>query len=246
MAAGGTYPPLFALKPVAREVWIVDGPEIDFYRMPFPTRMTVVRLASGDLWLHSPIAFSADLLEALQELGPIRHLVAPNWIHYAHLPDWADALPGAETWVAPGVEARAKGRGVTLRVDHRLGDAAPSVWAGEMDQMIVAGSRLHREAVFFHRASRTLILTDLIENFEAAKLPWHLRIVTKVAGNQHPDGSMPRDLRLTYDKDALATAVRRMIAWAPERIVIAHGRWYRGRAVAELRRAFRFLDLDGA
>jgi hypothetical protein len=246
MTAEGTYPPLFTLKPVARDVWIADGPEIDFYKMPFPTRMTVVRLSTGDLWLHSPIAFSGDLLQSLQELGAIRHLVAPNWIHYAHLQDWADAMPAAETWMAPGVTERAADRGVRLRADHLLGNAAPPAWADDMEQMIVAGSRLHREAVFFHRASRTLILTDLIENFEAGKLPWHLRLVTRVAGNQHPDGSMPRDLRVTYDKAALAAAVRRMIGWAPERILIAHGRWYRGRAVAELRRAFRFLDLDGA
>lgn len=243
MMAEGTYPPLFTLKAVARDVWIADGPIIDLYRMPFPTRMTVIRLASGDLWLHSPIAFSADLLTALQEIGQVRHLIAPNWLHYAYLQDWADALPAAETWVAPGVSARAADRGVRLRADHLLTDDAPDVWADEIDQMIVPGSRLHREAVFFHRASRTLILTDLIENFEAARLPWHLRIVTRVAGNQHPDGSMPRDLRLTYDKEALAGAVRRMIDWNPARIVIAHGRWYRGRAVEELRRAFRFLDL---
>lgn len=246
MAAGGTYPPLFTPKAVAREVWIVDGPGIDLYRMPFPTRMTVIRLASGDLWLHSPIAFSGDLLADLQELGRIRHLVAPNWLHYAYLQDWADALPGAETWLAPGVAERAADRGVPLRQDHLLSQDAPEAWAGEIDQMIVAGSRIHREAVFFHRASRTLILTDLIENFEAAKLPLHLRLVTWVAGNQHPDGSMPRDMRMTFDKAALAASVRRMIGWNPERILIAHGRWYRGRAVEELRRAFRFLDLDGA
>lgn len=243
MAAEGTYPPLFTLKAVARDIWIADGPIIDLYRMPFPTRMTVVRLSSGDLWLHSPIAFSADLLEALQEIGPIRHLIAPNWLHYAHLQDWADALPAAQSWAAPGVVERAEGQGVRLRADHLLTDAAPAFWAGDMDQMIVPGSRLHREAVFFHRASRSLILTDLIENFEAARLPWHLRIVTRVAGNQHPDGSMPRDLRLTYDKAALAGAVRKMIAWNPARILIAHGRWYPARAVEELRRAFRFLDL---
>jgi len=241
--AAGTYPPLFTLKAVARDVWIADGPIIDLYRMPFPTRMTVIRLASGEVWLHSPIAFRADLLAALQEIGRIRHLVAPNWLHYAHLQDWADALPAAETWVAPGVSDRARDRGVRLRADHLLTDAAPGEWAADIAQMIVPGSRLHREAVFFHHPSRTLILTDLIENFEAAKLPWHLRIVTRVAGNQHPDGAMPRDLRLTYDKAALAAAVRRMIAWEPARILIAHGRWYPGRATQELRRAFRFLDL---
>jgi hypothetical protein len=243
MAAEGTYPPLRTLKAVARDVWIADGPIIDLYRMPFPTRMTVIRLGTGDLWLHSPIAFSADLLGELQAIGRVRHLIAPNWLHYAFLQDWADALPAAVTWVAPGVSERAGDRGVRLRADHLLGDAAPEVWDAELAQMIVAGSRLHREAVFFHRPSRSLILTDLIENFEAERLPWHLRIVTLVAGNQHPDGSMPRDLRLTYDKAALAGAVRGMIAWEPERILIAHGRWYPSHGVEELRRAFRFLDL---
>ena len=242
MAAGGTYPPLFTLKPVDDDLWIVDGPEIDFYRMDFPTRMTVVRLSSGDLWLHSPIAFSADLLQDLQALGPIRHLIAPNWIHYAHLQDWADAIPAAETWVAPGVTERAKDRGVKLRADHLLAKDAPPAWADDLAQMIVPGSHIHREAVFFHNKTRSLILTDLIENFEPAKLPWHMRIFTKVAGNQHPDGSMPRDMRMVFDKPNLRRAVCRMIDWRPQRILLAHGRWYRTNAVAELKRAFRFLD----
>jgi hypothetical protein len=243
MAAEGTYPPLRTLKAVARDIWIADGPIIDLYRMPFPTRMTVIRLGSGDLWLHSPIVFSASLLEELQAIGRVRHLIAPNWLHYAYLQDWADALPAAATWVAPGVEERAEGRGVRVRADHRLTNTAPAEWAGELAQMVVPGSRLHREVVFFHKPSRSLILTDLIENFEASKLPWHLRLFTRVAGNQHPDGSLPRDLRLTYDKEALAGAVRRMIAWEPERILLAHGRWYPSHAVEELRRAFRFLEL---
>jgi hypothetical protein len=246
MASGGAYPPLLTLKPVARDVWIADGPVQVFNRMPYPTRMTAIRLSEGDVWLHSPVAFSADLMVALQGIGPIRHLVAPNWLHWTHLQDWADALPGAATWVAPGVVERAGHQGVRLRADHALTGAPPPDWAADIDQMIAAGSRIHREAVFFHRASRTLILTDLIENFEAERLPWHLRLLTRMAGNQHPDGSMPRELRLVFDRDALAGSVRRMIAWAPERIILAHGRWYAKGGVAELRRAFRFLDLDGA
>lgn len=242
MAAEGTYPPLFTLKPVDAEIWIVDGPEIDFYWMDFPTRMTVVRLSSGDLWLHSPIAFNGDLLAELQALGPIRHLVAPNWIHYAYIQDWADALPAAETWVAPGVRERARDRNVRLRADHLLSNDAPPAWSGDLDQMIVPGSHIHREAVFFHKNSRSLILTDLIENFEPSKLPWHMRLFTKVAGNQDPDGAMPRDMRMVFDKPKLRRAIRRMIAWEPQRILLAHGRWYRENAVAELKRAFRFLD----
>jgi hypothetical protein len=32
-----------------------------------------------------------------------------------------------------------------------------------------------------------------------------------------------------------------MIAWQPEKVVMAHGRWYERDGVAELRRAFRWL-----
>jgi hypothetical protein len=43
-----TYPPLNTLKRVVEDVWIVDGPVIRFGmpwpKMPFPTRMTVIRL----------------------------------------------------------------------------------------------------------------------------------------------------------------------------------------------------------
>ena len=56
--------------------------------MPFPTRMTVVRLASGGLWLHSPTQISDGLRAELDALGPVRHLVSPNRIHYSHMLSW--------------------------------------------------------------------------------------------------------------------------------------------------------------
>ena len=99
------------------------------------------------------------------------------------------------------------------------------------------------EFVFFHRASRTLILTDLIENFEPRKLGFFMRLLTRLGGVRDPDGQMPRDMRLTFRKhrDGLAKAVRQMIDWGPERIVLAHGRWYDRDGTAELERAFRWV-----
>ena len=56
------YEPLNVLKPVVEDLWIVDGPRISFYGAPFPTRMTVIRLGSGDLFLHSPTAPTPELI----------------------------------------------------------------------------------------------------------------------------------------------------------------------------------------
>jgi len=236
------YEPLFTLKPVADDIWIVDGPVIRFYGMPFPTRMVVIRLPDGGLWLHSPVAPDEGLIRALAGIGPIRHLIAPNWIHYAYLPEWQGLFPQAETWVAPGVAARAASRKVALRVDHDLAAVAPPEWAGVIDQMIFEGSRIHREVVFFHRPSKTLILTDLIENFEADKVPAWFVPVLWLVGIKDPDGKMPNDMRLTFRKNRhqARAAAEALLAWHPERVIMAHGRWYATGAEAELRRAFRW------
>ncbi|MGV6848331.1 MAG: DUF4336 domain-containing protein [Marinibacterium sp.] len=237
------YEPLDTLKPVARDIWIIDGPAIRFYGIPFSTRATVVRLKNGDLWVHSPTRLTDALRKEVAALGPVRHLIAPNWIHYAYIAEWQAAFPNALAWAAPGVVARAAQKGLDLRIDAELTQNAPEDWAGEIDQMIVEGSKVHREAVFFHRASRTLILTDLIENFEAAKVRFWLRPLLWFAGIVDPDGKMPPDMRATFrnGRSTLRSAVERMIGWAPERVILAHGRWYDHNAVAELKRAFRFV-----
>ncbi len=241
MATG--YEPLNIPKPLAQDLWLVDGPAIRFYGMPFSTRASIVRLRDGGIWVHSPTRLTDDLAAAVAALGPVRHLIAPNWIHYAYVAEWQARFPEALAWAAPGVRERARKFGMEVRFDHDLEAEPPADWAGQIDQMIVAGSRIHREAVFFHPSSRTLILTDLIENFEPANLPWWMRIATRLGGISDPDGQMPRDMRLTFRKGrgALRRDVERMIGWAPERIILAHGRCYDSAGSDELKRAFRWL-----
>ncbi len=237
------YAPLNTLKPVAEDLWIVDGPVIRFYGLPFTTRMTVIRLPDGGLWVHSPIAPDSGLMAEIEALGPVRHLIAPNWIHYAYVPDWQARYPDAVTWAAPGVRERAQSRGVALRIEHLLDSTAPDDWAGAIDQELVAGSSIHHEVAFFHRPSRSLVLTDLIENLERRAVPVWLVPLLMMAGNLDPDGKTPRDMQMTFRKgrDAARASVWRIVGWAPERVILAHGRWYAQNGEAELRRAFRWI-----
>lgn len=83
--------PINVYKPLDANIGIVDGP-FEYFTvagirmpMPFTTRMTVIRLGTGELFLHSPIAFDASLAAALQQLGTVRHLISPNQWHYAHI-----------------------------------------------------------------------------------------------------------------------------------------------------------------
>jgi hypothetical protein len=238
------YAPLQTLKPFADEVWIADGPEIGFryfgFDLPVPTRMTIVRLTGGELWIHSPIAWSDDLGAAIEKLGSVAYLIAPNTLHYWYLPDWQQRFPQARSYGAPGLARKAR-RPITI--DEMLGEQPPAHWQGLFSQCLIHGPLL-TEVDFFHHPSRTLILTDIIENFEPSRIRGgFLRWVMKVFGAADPDGKAPYDMQLSFlgHRRNVRAAAELMIRWAPERIVIAHGRCYEAQAVPELKRAFRWV-----
>src|SRR5262249_4529010 len=106
------YEPINVYKPLAPNIGIVDGPFEYLIEagikmpLPFTTRMTVVRLSNGDLFLHSPIRFDGRLANELLGLGAVRHLISPNQFHYAHIGEWAKAFPSAVSWASPRVRER--------------------------------------------------------------------------------------------------------------------------------------------
>ncbi len=242
------YTPLHTLKPVAEDLWIVDGPVIHMaalgLRVPFSTRMTVIRLNDGGLWCHSPVAPDDALFAALDALGPVRHLVSPNLLHYAHIAAWKRRYPQAVAWASPGVRRRAASQRIDVEFDVDLDDEPPAAWRDSIDQLLFRGSRLIPEMVFLHRDSATLILADLIENVEPARLSRPLRWFARLGGIVDPDGKAPVDLRLTYlgRKAQARASLARMLAWQPQKVILAHGRCYMDNAAGELCRAFRWLD----
>lgn len=243
------YEPLNTLKKVANNIWIVDGDRIKMdvlgWGVPFSTRMTVVKLDDQTLWCHSPIKPTKKLLREIDQLGEVKYLVSPNKIHYAYIMEWKKYYPDASTWASPGVEKRALSQNVKINFDYSLENEAPLEWQGDLDQLIFKGSRAIEEVVFFHKSSQTLILADLIENFEPQKttsLFWGN--IHKLAGIADPNGKTPLDLRMTFlgQKERARKCYKQMVAWHPEKVILAHGRWYDKNGTAELKRAFQWLE----
>ena len=237
-----TYPPLDVLKPVAENLWIVDsGPQ--HMGISLPVRMTVIRLSNGDMLLHSPTRYGEALRQAIEALGPIRHLVAPNIAHWTHLKEWQARCPDARTSAAPNLRQRSQVQKAGVRLDRDLTDAPPEEWREDLEQAIVPGGAGFREVAFLHKPSRTLILTDLVQNLEPEKLPLGTRLFARLTGVQAPDGKAPAYLRLVIRlrRAEAKTAVDHLIAWNPHRVIFSHGRWFERDGTAELKRAFRWL-----
>lgn len=241
---GATYPPINTLKRVCDDVWIVDGPVIRFgmpgLKMPFPTRMTVIRVGR-DLFIHSPTPLQASLRAEVEQAGTPRWIVGPNRIHYWWVPDWHAAFADAAVYLAPRTDQQAAGRIDFSHLTLDRTDGYP--WDATIATLPVAGSFM-TEVAFFHHPSRTLVLADLIENFELAKMGSPLqRWLVRLGGVAAPDGQAPRDMRLTFarHKPAVRKAVEQMITWQPERVIFAHGQWFETDGTARLKHAFRWL-----
>ncbi|WP_315786094.1 DUF4336 domain-containing protein [Bradyrhizobium sp. SZCCHNPS1003] len=239
------YDPINEYKPFAPGIGVVDGP-FEYLTMagvtlplPFSTRMTVVQLQNGELFLHSPIALDLELARHLRSIGSISHLVSPNQFHYAHIGEWSRAFPDATTWGSPGARRRARARGIDVRFDDELTSTPPPAWGGEIDQTAIPGG-IFGEIVFFHRASRTLILTDTIINLELDKIsePW--RSAAHLTGMYHPNGQIFFGMRLPLllHRRRARAAIDRVLSWDPEHIVVSHGRCFEANGRQVLDRFF--------
>jgi hypothetical protein len=227
------------LERVDGGIWIAEGPTVSFYGFPYPTRMTLVRLSGGDLWICSPIELDAGLEREVRGLGPLRYVVSPNKIHHLFLGRWAKAWPQAKLYASPGLARRRR----DLPFAAELGDDPDPAWAGDIDQVIFHGSFAMEEVAFFHRTSRTAIFTDLIQKFDAARLGGWRGLVMKLDGLVGPNGSTPREWRLSFlNRRAARRALHEAVAWNPERLIIAHGEWVRRDGRRALERSLSWMS----
>jgi hypothetical protein len=235
-----------SLQRFAEELWTLDGEPISFWAPPIPARFTyalrsiVVRLRDGSLLLDSPVQHSRARQAELDALGPVRHIVSPNKLHHLYLGEWAAAYPEARMYAPPGLARKRP----DLDFAATLGERSEPAWRGELDQCLFRGSWFMEEVVFFHRASRTIILGDVIENHDPEVLGscWQRRFA-RANRMLAPQGTTPVNFRLTITRRSRARAsLATMRSWQPQRLVLLHGPCAFEGAMEFLDRGFAWLD----
>lgn len=220
-------------------VWTIDHP-FQLSGAQFGTRTTLIRLSTGPatagLWMHSPGPLPGDLAHEIARLGPVEAIVAPNKVHYLFVEENAVAFPNAELHLAPGLaEKRPK-----LPPGETLGDEPSPRWAGDVDQVWVRGSSFLEEIVFFHAATRTLVLTDLAFNFSYVD-HWWTRQMLRITG-AHGRFTPSRLARATMrDKPAIRRGIDRILEWDFDRVIVAHGAVVESGGKETLRAAYGWL-----
>ena len=219
---------------VPGRIWHATRP-VAFGPVTVTTRMTVVRLADGGLFVHSPIAPDDALHAALSDIGPVRHVVAPNRSHHLFFADFLAAFPDARGYVAPGLADK--------RPDLAAYPALPAdaPWSSDLDAYAIGGIPALNETAFFHRGSGTLILTDLLFSFGPGNRGLK-RLLARLLG-VHDRLAMSRTMKLLVkDRAALARSVAPLRALPVQRVLVAHEDSVDRDAAARFDAAFAWLD----
>ena len=168
------------------------------------------------LFVHSPIGIDDALKAAIDALGPVTHIVAPNIFHHVYAGPARDLYPSAKLHLAPGLDKKRP----DLRGDSVLSGVQDPGWRGEIEAIPIKGTMLH-ETAFVHHPSGTLICSDLIENFEGAD-DWFTRVYLKVNG-VHGRPGLSRALRLAFrDKRAGRRSIDAILERPFDTIALAH------------------------
>ncbi len=224
-----------AVRALAPGLWIAERP-FSTGLAELGTKMTIVRLADGGLFLHSPVKLDDETRRALDALGPVRAIVCPSRVHHLYAGDYVPAYPEALLYGPPGLAEKRK----DLHFHATLGDEPEPAWRGVLEQHAFRGAPLLGEVVFFHPATRTLLTTDLVFNVPVGKTKG-ARLFYWAVGAEGRIGPH-RLIRLAMrDKRAARVSADRILKWDFERITVTHGEVVERGGREAFRAGFAFL-----
>ncbi|NEP59718.1 MAG: DUF4336 domain-containing protein [Symploca sp. SIO2G7] len=211
------------LNAIAPDIWTATQP-LRFLGLEVGSRMTVVRLPSQDLVLISPIELDKGDCQALDQLGSVRHIIAPNLFHHLSIGSVHKFYPKAKVWGVVGLPEKRP----DLRFEQLL--TQPGSLENTLDYLpfkglgaiLPQGIKLAHETVFFHRFSHTLILTDIAFNFDQNN-SFGIRLAAQVLGSYQTLRPSRLEKWASRDKVAVETSVRQVLAWDFDRVIPGHG-----------------------
>ena len=222
------------LRKIGDEIWVTERPMVVFGLLDIGTRMTVIRLADGGLFVHSPTPLDEPTRAGVDALGPVRCIVAPNHVHQHYVGPWKDAYPQALLLGTPGLDAKRR----DLAFDAILGEAPHPSHAASIDHILLNGAPYMQEIAFLHRASRTLLLTDAAFHPTPAstRSVW---IWTKLMTVRDGFNALVR--WFIRDRRAMRASIDRVLAWDFDRATVTHGEVLESGGRAALGRAYAWL-----
>jgi hypothetical protein len=228
------------LTPLADGLWVSTDP-VSFIGLRVTATMAVLRLGDGSLLLYSPVAMTPERRAAVEAIGPVAHLYAPNTFHHRWIGEWAAAFPSARLH-APATLAKKRR---DLQIDRPLGDGPEPAFAGVIDEVPIHGFRLE-ETVLVYRPANALVVADIVHNIGRPQHGW-TKFYTGLMGF-YDRVALSRMIRWTgfHDKARARRSLDEVLARPFDRLVVGHGAPLAAGGREALSNAYTWLLRKGA
>ena len=211
------------LKKLGENLWVHETtmPLVAGTRLRL--RMTLVKLTDGALWIHSPTALSPELKTEVENLGAVTYIIGPSNSHNLWLQEWHEAYPKATLYVSAGIPKKS-----ALKSYLILDEFYENIWHEDLKHAYLQGASLFNESVFLHLASKSLLVTDLIQNHSDHRptgIPGFItRFVFEPLGFKGI--CIAPHLKWGFviqDKEIFSSVIRKILHWNFDRIIVTHG-----------------------
>jgi hypothetical protein len=204
-----------SLQSIDENLWMIAYP-LKMLGADLRRNVTIVRLSSGRLLIHSTAPFSAEVTAAIRELGE------PGWLldgilrHDTYAKEGRAAFPDIP-YLAPQGFSEIVGFPTSPIIPP------PAEWDGELLALEIEGAPDARDTALLHVPTKTLILTELVFNFSGDEPLWtELLLKVAVTGDHHP--GVPRPVRSgVKDERAFNDSLETILSWDFDRIIMGHG-----------------------
>jgi len=213
------------LRKIDVNLWVAEQP-LKFWKFEVGTRMTIVRLKNGNLIVFSPVQVDEETIQQIDEIGKVSYIIIPNLYHHLFVAEFQAIYPEAQLWTVPGLELKRP----DLKSDRILNKDEASIWDEieyfffEGFQAIVdfSGFSTVNEFIFFHKESRTLIITDTSLNFDET-FTLTTQLIGRAIGSYKTLRPSLLEKIATKEKELVKDSVEKILNWDFERVIMAHG-----------------------
>ena len=203
------------MQQIADNLWLLRFP-LRLLGMQIGRNVAVIRLASGKLIIHSTAPFSSDHIAAIRALGEPAWMLDATRFHDSCAAEGRAAFPDLTYLVPEPFPKREQLRASVL-------SDAPAEWRGEVELRRIDGMPSVQEHALFHRASRTLIVGDLLFNFRE-NATWWTKLVARWLLRLNRLVGMSLVFRsMIRDKAAFNRSMADIFAWDFDRVIVGHG-----------------------
>ena len=204
-----------SMDPFSEKCWIVNA-DFKQFGVHLGGRMTIIEVSENRYWVHSPVFPSAGFINNMKHGSTITAVVMPNLYHHKYLNHFQRLFPKARYFAPSGYEEKVK----SARIDEEISEKNQRDFG--IQAIPILGMPRVNEWVFFHKLSKTLIISDLLFNICNSQ-SWMTRIVMWLNGAYNKLAITRVSKSFVEDKSLFIESIKAIIKLEFSNIILSHG-----------------------